>query len=111
MPRGDYPGELEQVVMLAIARLAEDAYGMSIRREIEERGGRALSIGAIYATLERLEDKAFVRSYEREPEPGRDGRARRFFQLTKSGVSALEAAADLQARMWAGLRLGRAGRS
>jgi PadR family transcriptional regulator, regulatory protein PadR len=97
--------------MLAIARLAEDAYGMSIRREIEERGGRALSIGAVYATLEPLEDKAFVRSYEREPEPGRDGRARRFFQLTKSGVSALEAAADLQARMWAGLRLGRAGRS
>jgi DNA-binding PadR family transcriptional regulator len=111
MPRGDYPGELEQVVMLAIARLEEDAYGMSIRREIEERGGRSLSIGAIYATLERLEDKGFVRSYEREPEEGRDGRARRFFQLTKSGTSALQTAADLQARMWAGLRLGRAGRS
>ncbi len=111
MPRGDYPGELEQVVMLAIARLEGDAYGMSIRREIEERGGRSLSIGAIYATLERLEDKGFVRSYEREPEEGRDGRARRFFQLTKSGTSALEAAADLQARMWAGLRLRRAGRS
>jgi PadR family transcriptional regulator, regulatory protein PadR len=110
MPRGDYPGELEQVVMLAIARLAEDAYGMSIRREIEQRGGRVLSIGAIYATLERLEDKKFIRSFERAPEEGRDGRARRFFQLTKSGVSALEAAADLQTRMWAGLRLGRAGR-
>ena len=111
MPRGDYPGELEQVVMLAIARLAEDAYGMSIRREIEQRGGRPLSIGAVYATFERLEDKKFIRSYEREPEEGRDGRARRFFELTKSGVSALEAAADLHTRMWAGLRLGRASRS
>jgi DNA-binding PadR family transcriptional regulator len=111
MPRGDYPGELEQVVMLAIARLEEDAYGMSIRREIDDRGGRSLSIGAVYATLERLEDKGFVRSYEREPQEGRDGRPRRFFQLTKRGMSALEAAADLQARMWAGLRLRRAGRS
>jgi DNA-binding PadR family transcriptional regulator len=111
MPRGDYPGELEQVVMLAIARLEEDAYGMSIRREIEDRGGRSLSIGAVYATLERLEDKGLVRSYEREPQEGRDGRPRRFFQLTKGGVSALEVAADLHARMWAGLRLRRAGRS
>ena len=96
--------------MLAIARLEEDAYGMSIRREIEERGGRVLSIGAIYATLERLEDKKFIRSYEREPEEGRDGRARRFFELTKNGVAALEVAADLHTRMWAGLRLGRASR-
>jgi len=79
---------------------------MEIRREIEERTGRQVSIGAVYATLDRLEDKGFV-------EPRHDssgGRARRFFVLTPAGADALEASRDIQARMWSGLKLKRAGR-
>jgi PadR family transcriptional regulator PadR len=111
MGRGDYLGELEQIVMLAVARLEGEAYGMNIRREIEHRGGRSVAIGAVYATLERLEDKGFVRTAARERAPDADGRARRFFELTASGIGALEAATEVHTRMRAGLRLRRAGRS
>jgi len=106
MGRGDYLGEFEQIVLLAVARIDDGPYGMRIRREIEERSGRAVTIGAVYATLDRLEDKGLVRS--RESQSG--GRARRFFMLTPAGVDALEAARELHARMWAGLRFGRMGR-
>ena len=108
MGSSGFLGEFEQVVLLAVARLGDDAYGMKIRREIEARAGRAASIGAVYATLDRLEAKGYVLS--RDDDTG--GRARRFFVLTPAGLAALESARDLQARMWAGLRirLKRAGR-
>jgi PadR family transcriptional regulator PadR len=109
MPRGEYLGELEQIVMLALARLEGEAYGMSIRREIEQRAGRNVAIGAVYSTLERLEEKGYVRTIDRDA-GSHDGRARRFFELTRSGVDALRAAGEVQDRMWAGLRLRRAGR-
>jgi DNA-binding PadR family transcriptional regulator len=101
MGTSGYLGEFEQVVLLAVARLGEDAYGMKIRREIEERAGRSASIGAVYATLDRLAIKGYVRT--RDDESG--GRARRFFEIAPAGVVALESARDLQARMWAGLRI------
>ena len=110
MPRGEYLGELEQIVMLAVARLDDDAYGMSIRREIETRAGRTVAIGAVYSTLERLEDKGLVRSGEKAAAVDRDNRARRFFHLTRAGFDALQASSDVQARMWSGLRLRGAGR-
>lgn len=106
MGRGDYLGEFEQVVLLALARCEGDAYGMQIRREIEDRTGRSVSIGAVYATLDRLERKGFVRSREDESA----GRARRFFRMTAAGVSSLEASRAMHARLWAGLDLRRAGR-
>lgn len=101
MGTSGYLGEFEQIVLLAVARLGEDAYGMKIRREIEERAGRSASIGAVYATLDRLEAKGYVRA--RDDDSG--GRARRFFVLAPAGLAALESARDLQARMWAGLRI------
>jgi DNA-binding PadR family transcriptional regulator len=100
MARGDYLGEFEQVVLLAVARLGGDAYGMRIRQEIEQRTGRAVTIGAVYATLDRLEVKGHVRPRD---EPG--GRARRFFEIQPAGIEALETARQIQTRMWAGLRL------
>jgi PadR family transcriptional regulator, regulatory protein PadR len=108
MGSSGYLGEFEQVVLLAVARLGDDAYGMRIRREIEGRAGRSTSIGAVYATLDRLEAKGYVRA--RDDTSG--GRARRFFTVTPAGLAALESARDLQARMWAGMRtrLKRAGR-
>lgn len=106
MSRGEYLGEFEQIVLLAVARLGDGAYGMAIRREIEARTGRNVAIGAVYATLDRLESKTIVRSIEDQT----GGRARRFFALTASGVEALERSRDMHRRMWAGLTLRRAGR-
>jgi DNA-binding PadR family transcriptional regulator len=109
--RGDSIGGLEHLVLLAVARLEDDAYGMSIRREIHGRASRDVAIGAVYATLERLEDKGLVRSVTKDPSADRDGRARRFFELTGSGERALVATADAHRRMWAGLRLKRVGKA
>src|SRR6266851_4539058 len=64
MAKGDFLGEFEQIILLAVLRLADDAYGMEVRREIEARAGRDASIGAVYATLDRLEAKGLVRSRE-----------------------------------------------
>lgn len=107
MTRGAYLGDLEEIVLLAVARLDRDAYGMSIRREIDEQSGRQVAIGAVYATLERLQDKGYVRLGRAPAEAGRDGRARRFFVMTPSGGKALEQAAAVRQRLWRGLRLRR----
>ena len=106
MGRGDYLGEFEQIVLLATARLDDAAYGMKIRREIEARTGRHVAIGAVYATLDRLESKRLV--IARNDDTG--GRAKRFFGLTPAGVGALEASRAMHAKMWSGLELRRAGR-
>jgi DNA-binding PadR family transcriptional regulator len=107
MTKGKYLGEFEQLVLLAVARLEDGAYGMSIRREIEARSGRHVAIGAVYATLERLLDKGHVLARSGDSSPERDGRARKFFTLTTSGADALAEARALQERMWAGLDLRR----
>ena len=69
-----YLGELEQIVLLALIRLGDNAYGVPIRQEIERRTKRSLSIGALYRTLERLEDKGFVSSRTGDPTPERAAR-------------------------------------
>lgn len=105
MPRSGYLGEFEQVVLLAVARLGADAYGMRIRSEIEARAGRRATIGAVYATLERLVAKGLAREADAAGGAERSGLARRFYTITPAGKSALESARDLQARMWAGLKI------
>ena len=105
MGRGEYLGEFEQVVLLAVARLGDQGYGMRVREEIEARAGRRTSIGAVYATLERLVSKGYVRQTEAPGGAERSGLARRFFAITREGESALEDARALQDRMWAGLKL------
>jgi DNA-binding PadR family transcriptional regulator len=82
-------GDFEQLVLLALIRLGPDAYGATIRREIEERTGRVLAISAVYVTLERLEGKGFVRSRVGDPTPERGGRRRKHFALTPHGQRAL----------------------
>ncbi len=86
-------------------RLAADAYGTSIRREIEARGQRTVSIGAAYATLDRLVDKGYLRTRDVPGGADRGGSARRYFTITRAGIAALEAARALQARMWDGIEL------
>jgi len=85
----DYLGEFEHIVILALLRLEDRAYGVTVRQEIELRTRREVSIGAVYATLERLETKGYVRSHRGEPTPERGGRSKRFFRITAKGVTAL----------------------
>ena len=103
MPRGDFLGSLEQIVMLAVMRLGADAYGMTVRREIEERTGRQISIGAVYATLERLEAKGYVSSYTGEPTAERGGRAKRHFEIEADGHRALSESQNALKNMSEGL--------
>lgn len=92
MGKGDSLGEFEQLVLLALLRLGEAAYGMRVRREIETRTGREASIGAVYATLDRLATKGLVASSLAEPTAERGGRAKRVFVITGEGTRALRRA-------------------
>jgi PadR family transcriptional regulator PadR len=103
MPRGDLLGSLEHIVLLALVRLEANAYGMTIRREIEERTSRKISIGAVYATLDRLEAKGYVRSYLGEPTAERGGRARRLFRIEADGELVLRASQEAIRKMTLGL--------
>jgi PadR family transcriptional regulator PadR len=104
MPRGELLGSLEHIVLLALLRLGDHAYGMTVRREIEERTGRNLSIGAIYATLERLEAKGYVSSFTGEPTSERGGRAKRHFRIEADGQQALRASQQAIRKMSLGLK-------
>lgn len=106
MTKGDFLGEFEQMVLLAVLRQEREGYGMSVRREIEERAGREVSIGAVYATLDRLEQKGLVRSREGEATPVRGGRARRHFELTTGGTTALRNSREMMEGLWEGIDLG-----
>jgi PadR family transcriptional regulator PadR len=103
MAKGDFVGEFELYVMLALAHLGDDAYGVTIRREIEARTGRTVAIGAVYATLARLEEKGLVRFRVSDPQPVQGGRARKYFSLTGAGSRALRHSTAMLARMMAGL--------
>jgi PadR family transcriptional regulator PadR len=87
----DQLGLLEQYIMLAIQRLQPTAYGVSVQKELEERTGREYSTGAIYAVLDRLEGKGFVKSKQGEATAERGGRAKLYFSLTAPGQATLRA--------------------
>lgn len=84
-----YLGEFEHIVVLALLRLENRAYGVTVRQEIEVCTQREVSIGAVYATLDRLEKKGYVKSYRGDPTPERGGRSKRFFLVTGRGVAAV----------------------
>ena len=86
----DYLGEFEHIIVLALLRLADQAYGVTVRQEIELRTKREVSIGAVYATLDRLEAKGYVKSHRGDPTPERGGRAKRFFRVTAKGIAAVK---------------------
>ena len=104
MPTYDALGEFEQSLLLAIVHLGENAYGVTIRQEIEARTGREVAIGALYTSLSRLEDKGYVRSTMSDPTPQRGGRSKRHFTLNTAGAAALRQSRERLDRMWAGLR-------
>lgn len=96
-------GEFEQLVLLAILHHDEEAYGVTIRREIERRTRRTVAVGALYTALDRLEAKGLVTSTMSLPTPERGGRSKRFFTVTSAGEKALVRSRETMARMWAGL--------
>jgi DNA-binding PadR family transcriptional regulator len=101
MAKGEFLGEFEQMILLAVLRLTDDAYGMEVRREIETRTGRDASIGGVYATLDRLESKGLVRSKEEV----RNDRPRKLYKVTPEGSRALAATHKAVASMWEGLKV------
>jgi DNA-binding PadR family transcriptional regulator len=104
MPRGELLGSLEHVVLLALVHLESNAYGVTVRREIEERTGRKISIGAVYTTLERLEAKGYVSSALGEPTAERGGRAKRLFHIKAEGEKVLRSSQDAIRKMTLGLK-------
>jgi PadR family transcriptional regulator PadR len=102
MGRGNLGG-FEQLVLLAVLRLGPGAYGARIREEIEDRTGRSCSLGALYTTLDRLEEKGFVSSRLGESTPERGGRAKKYFKIEAAGSVALKQAYDATQKMIAGL--------
>jgi DNA-binding PadR family transcriptional regulator len=103
MPRREHIGEFEQIVLLAVLRLGDDAYGVPIRQEIEKRTGRSLTVGALYRTFDRLEDKGYLTSWFSDPTAARGGRSRRYFKIAPAGVRALRESREALTAMWDGL--------
>jgi PadR family transcriptional regulator PadR len=101
----EYLGEFEQVVLLALVRLGQEAYGVPIRRDIESRTGRSVTVGALYRTLDRLEGKGYVFSRFGDPTPERGGRSKRYFRIAPAGLRALRQSRDMLALMYEGLDL------
>jgi PadR family transcriptional regulator PadR len=96
-------GDFEQLVLLGVLRLGDQAYGAAIRQEIHSRSGRDISISAVYTTLDRLETKGLLRSSVGEPTPQRGGRRRKFYTLRPAGDAALRHAYRAFTAMAAGL--------
>jgi DNA-binding PadR family transcriptional regulator len=102
----DYLGNFEEIVLLAVLRLAEQAYGAKIRQTVAEATERDVSIGAVYATLDRLKRKGYLKSWQGEATPERGGRAKRYFRVEGAGVRALNDTAAARNKLAAGLGFG-----
>jgi len=96
-------GEFEHLLLVAVMRLGEDAYGVSMKQEIEERTGRPVTLGAIYPTMDRLEARGFVTSEMGESTSTRGGRSKRMFRITPAGIEAAQQAYGVFQAMWDGL--------
>ena len=99
-------GELELAILLSVGALGDDAYGVAIREAVSKRLVRDTSVGAVYTTLQRLENKGMLKSSTADPTPVRGGRAKRYFALTASGQRALRDAQTTAVRLWGGSKLG-----
>ena len=98
-------GDFEQLVLLGVLQSSPDSYGVPIWRQIEDRTGRRVSLGAVYKTLDRLESKGLLRSIHGQPSAERGGRRTRVYQTTASGLRLLNATLAALARMTDGLEL------
>ena len=104
MPKRNYLGDFELMILLALMRLREDAYGVPISQEIEQQTGREVALATVYAALERLEENGLVSSELGEPTAARGGRAKRYFRITKKGLHEVREARRALINLWRGLR-------
>jgi PadR family transcriptional regulator, regulatory protein PadR len=95
-----YIGEFEELVLLTVASLQEQAYGISIKESIEERADRTISLGALHSTITRLEEKRYLKSWLGEPTQERGGRRKRYFEITHEGKVALHHMKALRDDLW-----------
>lgn len=98
--KGTYLGEFEELVMLVIGVLDDDAYSISIKEELKSRTGRNPSIGALHSALNRLDQKGFIKSFEGGATKARGGRRKRFYQITSTGKQAVKDAYDLRSGLF-----------
>jgi DNA-binding PadR family transcriptional regulator len=105
MPKRSYLGEMELMVLLAVLRLGDEAYGVPISKELLSLAGREVALGSIYAALDRLEEKGFVSSALGDPTPERGGRAKRYFHVTPTGLRALKTTRAALTNLWSGIPL------
>jgi DNA-binding PadR family transcriptional regulator len=100
MGERDYLGELELMVMLAVARLGDEAYGVPVSRELEKHRKRDVALSSVYAALDRLEAKGLVTFRVGEATPERGGRAKRYFQVTREGLQAIRQTRHVLMNLW-----------
>jgi len=103
MRKGDYLGNFELMLLLAILRLGEAAYGVTIAQELEEQTGREVVVASVYATLDRLQERGLVTSTLGDPTTERGGRAKRYFQITTAGIREARDARRSLMNLWKGL--------
>jgi len=103
MPKRGYLGEMELMVLLAVVRLGDDAYGVPISKELLNLAGREVALGSVYAALDRMQEKGFVTSTLGDPTPERGGRAKRYFQVTGEGLRALKTTRTALIKLWSGV--------
>lgn len=96
----EHLGELEELVLLVIIMLKDEAYGLAIRKAIEEQSGRKITIGAIHGTVNRLESKGFIESTLGGASEIRGGRRKRLFSITNHGKQTLQKSQDLKVKLW-----------
>lgn len=107
----DYLTDFELMILLAILRVGDEAYGVPIAHEIEETGGRAVAVAAVYAALDRLEQNGLVSSTLGDPTPERGGRAKRYFRVTPAGLTAVRHARRTLTRLWSDVPQPKGGRA
>lgn len=98
--KGTYLGEFQEVVLLTVAILNEDAYGVKIQEEIQDELGRSISRGALHAALVRLEDKGFLKSEMGQASSERGGRRKRIYTVTSTGKETLHNIRDMREQLW-----------
>lgn len=103
MGRDGYLGEFEQMLLLSAMRLGDEAYGVRLMEDLEASVGRRVSRGAVYVTLDRMEEKGWIESETTASRPERGGRPRRVVRLTPAGVDALRKSRTALLTLWAGL--------
>jgi PadR family transcriptional regulator PadR len=100
MMKGTHLGEFEELVLLVVGVLGDDAYGVSVAEEIEKQTGRAVSLSPVHSALYRLEEKGFLKSALGGATKTRGGRSKRMYQLTAAGRDALEKVRVIRNRLW-----------